>query len=219
MHTLSTLGKILEANVRDAAAAKAIRLGLEHEITRIRADAGTHEAYRKEQIVKARERLLPRIRTIERETAERAALIKHELQYWKGAEGALFQMSVRRFDKDAGVDAQIRAQRRAEFAAMPEPILKLHAESARARGDLADLYMAHQASITREFEEPISIEDVVIPGQAEALGMIAATDGYAAEVQLEAAEVNGTPTSSREKLELGRRIMAGRSTAAAQIGQ
>jgi hypothetical protein len=211
MQTLATLHKMRDGSRREAAEAKAVLARLQRDIEKIATEAGKHEAYRDEKIAAAREKARVEIRKVYQQVAERATISKQELRYWGDSS---FLMSMQRFDKDPAVDAQIRAQRMAELNAMPEPVLKLHAEAARGRGELAELWLAHLASVNREFKEPITFDGVEIPQRRDALTAIAAIDGYAAEIELCEADAKGAPATGGEKLTLARRIMAGRETAA-----
>src|SRR5207247_257276 len=116
-----------------------------------------------------------------------------------------FQLSLERLHADPAMNAQMRAHLMEEYAAMPESLLRLHAETARDEAGKssearARLYIAFLAGNQRRLKEPIMIGDVEVPQIGEVQKVFAQIDGYAAEVQLHALDVNGAPAQRAERL-------------------
>ena len=220
MRNLESLRKLATASKLLSSATKQTRAQTLAQIARIEKEAGKHASYVAEKVTGLWQAEAPRLASALRDAKASAVTAQGELAWWSNKAYLLARAS---FDKSNAVaDGQLRAARIAEFRAMPETLLKLHATSLRERGLLADLGVAHMVSIERRFETPIAIDDVEIPEQREALQLIREIDGYSAEVELLALEAgqstdprkaNTAPLNLTAKLALARRIAAPKAPA------
>lgn len=137
-----------------------------------------------------------------------AANAKAQRVFWQ--DRALL-MSLQRFDPDAGVDAQIRVNYRAELAAMPLPLLSLTMKSAMddakakptAPAVLARVWACVQAGRAAAAGRLPDWSSIEIPDQRDVLAKIDVTAAALAEGELVFGAVSGAPLTSMQRLTIG----------------
>lgn len=165
--------------------AQSLLTKLDEKISAVQADASRTQDYMRNKIKEHRDNALPEIADSVRTLDERLERVVGSKPFWKSR---LMVISLRKFDADPVKDAAIRVAHIAEMTAMPFALLHMQADEIKARIQtlesftkpqkdalFARLWMLCLVSRGRAGEpewSEISLDDIQIDEQAEALGLI-----------------------------------------------
>jgi hypothetical protein len=165
--------------------------------------------YVQEQITAARVAAMPRMVKDLETMRETAANAEAQREYW-GSHALL--MSRIPFHADPATDAALRMRYTTELAAMDTPLLELTMKNALDEKNLALAWACQMAARTRSESKLADLSEVEIPGQAQALQLIADCDAAYAEAELIVAAISGQGMSAVQKLQVGYRMNPNRPT-------
>ncbi|MBZ0096987.1 MAG: hypothetical protein K8H75_16660 [Sulfuricella sp.] len=172
MFKMSQLKAVRDGMSADVDFMQGILARLDSDSVRIKSDGTRHDDFIKEKVDEARAKALPQLGEKLGTFGSRLEAVKAQRKFW---ESKPMILSLQTFDSDVAKDAQIRAAKLAELASMDSPLLQLTADSALEDADLPTIYQCYLASRDRHGTpgwRGLSLDDVVIPEQAEALQII-----------------------------------------------
>jgi hypothetical protein len=165
--------------------------------------------YVQEQITAARVAAMPEMVKDLETLRVTAANAEAQREFW-GSHALLFSRIP--FHSDAVADATIRMRYASELAAMDTPLLALTMKNALEEKNLPLVWACQMAGRTRNESNLPDLSEVEIPGQAQALQLIADCDAAYAEATMIVAAISGQGMSAVQKLAVGYRMNANRPT-------
>ena len=176
-------------------------------------DGSLNRDQQKFLIKREREKMLPSMIDGASQVRAIAAQTNAAHRFW---DSKVFVLSQQNFSDTPSTDATIKMWKAQQLAAMPTPILSLAFDDAKANGDYATMALVIGALASRKIAagelnpSEFSIDDVELPGRAEALQAIRSieTDRKNAETLFsESAGMRHDPVNSliigRERAALG----------------
>jgi len=173
MLNLESLKNIHNGMKSDVEKSQKLLANLDTEIQKIQADGTRHPTWIKEKIDEARAKALPAIGEVVRTFDERNATVQADRPNWLSKS---LLLSRQKFDADAATDATIKIASLTEFAAMDSSTLQLVAANASSEKNLPLVWCAYLSGLSRAGQPGwagFALDKVEIPGQAEALDLIA----------------------------------------------
>ncbi len=198
----------------DCAKAQALLADLDAEIAKIKDDRSRSPNWIASEIERLRAVAIPKIAALIRDFDDRIKIVLASREAWGSKQ---FLLSRQPFDNDPVANATIKIARMAECAAMDSGTLQLVAKNAIDEKELALLWTTWLAGLQRAGEPGwvgISLAGVELPGQSEALALIAACQGLVSVAHTVFGAANGKIDTGSARLEAARAQALNRDVAA-----